>query len=1108
MRYHQVRANSDGIFFVNNFKLNAGDSFYATIRIYNKAGLHSEVSSDRVVVSQTPYLEVRDGTGEDIDFQAMLNLIEGSWKYSDACPIYEAKWKIESLAGETLLDFKPIPNAGQVFYNDEVQLENGMKYIVTVQTIDFLGRVKTARSDGVTVRIQPPFPGLVRDGINKDLTYQVSTNELSANWDNFGDKSSDPTQSIHHYEVAIGNDRRYEKTRSNVHYFVDVGLNNSYTFSHLNLTSKLVRYYVTVRAYSMAGGFTEGYSNGIRVGFNLDITPGSISVNKYQSSVDSMAISWNSFESDIDIIDYKVAISSHEDIITNDTVVCNIITANKTMYDVSLLHSVGLDEYSKLLGLTLYHNSKYYVTVLAEDEAGMCTGITSDWVLVDTTPPEFGKLYINDIESSTVIYVKKPSEMQIKWENVHDNESGIKNVYIKLYECSSCLSIAFTIENCFLIDENDVIDDTKTAFYEVQMNANNAYYVTVEVTNEANQVTLVHSFPILVDITQPLIGEVKITDIWNDVKTFQHSTDKLSGMLPIALTEMDYLCPSQKLYFPVHRENRMQQIMHEFKDEYLVVNSTGAYLGIGYNTDLSAITKSGVISESMNLQNGNYSFHVRAAKGFRTITTVAIVTDQTVIPFVIENKPEEVEFDYNKFENVTGLEAGNSTFNATMNITTTTTVPNISSKPNNVTNSSTSDLEYQEYGIGIHFLGYKLGNNKFYYHVFWAKSKYTSSLRWFKTDTDLNSKQSFIINVVKKFEYLDDTVDVTLIVAGEEVVSISGFKFAGAVKLAALTWAEDNYKPPLDDIYKPFYAEAELSSLYVPDVQDKPCRHGRGFYDGESGIKELWVGASDNNLSPGNIRAMELYKTFCFPCIKPCDMLCNESCTEDNLLDGFNMVSIDVTNLHLKSSENSPECANITSDKKCNSTAYYLNAKLVNFAGEETIVFSNGIQIDTSPPYCNNVTCTDPENSEDQPTEFTGSSSTIGAYWDCADQTSQIVKYNVQIINKESGAIIMDYVDVGLKTKAKFNLQNDTFEHKKLYEVRVSALNSAGLASISACSVQVILFPPDVSNIISGPLFANRTNIADDEEPYWTESQSQIGIQWQGGTPDIEFYGM
>ncbi|KAH3747114.1 hypothetical protein DPMN_181536 [Dreissena polymorpha] len=1078
------------------------------MRITNKAGLRSEISSSSVVISQTPYLEVIDGTGEyDIDFQSMPNLIQGSWKYSDACPIVEAKWKIESLSGNTLFEFQHVPNAGKVFYNDEVLLENGIKFTVTVQTMDFLGRVKIARSDGVTIRIQPPFPGLVRDGTDKDLNYQYSTTELSANWDDFGDRSSDPTQTIHHYEVAIGNDRRYEKTRTNIHYFVNVGVKTTYAFLHLNLTSKLVRYYITVRAYNTAGGFTEGYSNGIRVGFNDEIMPGSISVKKYQSSTDSMAISWSKFQSDIDIIDYKIAISSHQDTIANDTVICNVITRNTTMYDVAPFHSVGIDELSDLQGLSLVHNIKYYVTVVAEDEAGMCTGVTSDWVLVDTSPPVFGKLYIDDIESSTVIYVQKSSEMKIEWTNVHDNESGINKVLVKLFECSYCMSTAVTSENCYLIDENSVKNDTKTAFYELQTNPDKVYYVTVDVMNEANQVTFVQSLPILLDQTPPLVGDFKITDDWHDVETFQHSTDKLSGMLPIALSEVEYLCPSQKLYFPLISDIRMENVMDKFDKEFLVVNNTGAYLGIGYNSDLTCITKSGVISESTELQSGNYSFNVRAATGDRTITTLAIITDQIIIPFVINDQPKEKDFDYSLFENVTALGAENSSLDDNINITTTTTGPNLSSKLNNATNGSKSDFENEEYGIGIHILGYKLGNNTFYHHALWARNKYMSSLMWFQSDKSINAEHRYIFKVSKKSEYIDDTIDVTLIVGEVEMASISGFKFAGTVKLAALTWNEDNYQPPLDDIYNPFYSEAVLSSIYIPDMQDKLCRHGRGFYDGESGIKELWIGASDNNVLAGNIRAFELYQTFCFPCIKPCNILCKETCNAERLNDGFNMINFNVTNIHLESSENTPECANVTSDKRCNSTAYYLNAKLVNFAGVETVVFSNGIQIDTSPPYCEYAKCTSPEYSEDEPTNFTGSSTTIGAYWNCTENTSQIVKYNVHITNKESGKPVMDYVDVGLKTKATFKLGNGTFEHEKHYEVRVSSLNSAGLTTTISCLVQVILFPPDVTKVISGPLYSNRSNGADDEEPYWTESQSLIGIQWQGGTPDIEFYG-
>ena len=70
------------------------------------------------------------------------------------------------------------------------------------------------------------------------------------------------------YEVALGTDLTEEETRTNIHGFVDVGLATTYTFHDLNLTAVTTTYYVTVRAYSAAGSFSEGSSDGIKAGFS------------------------------------------------------------------------------------------------------------------------------------------------------------------------------------------------------------------------------------------------------------------------------------------------------------------------------------------------------------------------------------------------------------------------------------------------------------------------------------------------------------------------------------------------------------------------------------------------------------------------------------------------------------------------------------------------------------------------------------------------------------------------------------------------------------------------------------------------------------------------
>lgn len=1109
VNYVPVTQNSKNIFFIDGLSLQVGVMFYATVRIYNKAGLKTDVTSESVVISQAPYLEVIDGDGEeDVDYQSAPNIIQGRWRYSDLCPIKEASWSIEDLTGKVLFDFHPIPNAARIIYNDEVALENGMKYIITVKTVDFLDRIKIARSDGVSVRIQPPFPGRVRDGENEDQNYQFSTTDLSANWDSFGDNSKDPTQSIHHYEVAIGNDRRYQKTRSNVHYFVNVGLNNSYTFKNLNLTSKLVRYYITVRSYSMAGGYTEGYSNGIRVGFDDDIVAGTLNLNKYQSLTNTISVSWSGFRSDIAIIDYKVAISS-DNVITNDTLKCVDFLRNASLYDVSKLHSVGLNEYVQIDGLDLKHGHFYFITVVAEDEAGMCTGVTSEPILVDTTAPEIGDLLINNILSKSVMYATDNKEIHIGWKNFVDSESGVIQTVIRLYECSSCLKAQNDVakDKCYSIAENIMKDDTGTSFYELQLDATKAYYVTIDVMNGARKVAHAQSATILLDVTEPYVGRVKIAKDWFSSSTYQKSITDIDGLLAIADTFADYICPTQLTYFPTTGSTSWRQLTEEFSNDFVTINKSGACLGIGFNSDLTDIIKSSINSERLKLEKGNYSFSVTVAKGLKVITSVSMLTHPSVIPFTIDNKPIEEIFDYSRFENITGLAApGNESH--VMN----TTEEAVKKKPGsfvstNGTAGSPTYIDKEEYGFGIHFLGYRIYNNTKWHHVFWARNKFTNIERWFQLGFDPTvGIHKYTVLVEKKSEYLETTVDLTLIIDEQELVSISGFKFPGDTKIAAFTWTEENYKPPIDDIYRPFYSDAVVHQIDIPDNSDTLCRHGRGFYDGESGIKELWLGVSDNNIEFGNIAPFKLFKSFCYPCRQPCMDLCKEPCSDQTLTDRFTLVPLNVKDLNLGAGDLNDICHNVTSEVKCNSTAYYLNVKVINYAGKESLAYSNPILIDVTPPECEYVKCLDPEYSEDEPTIHVGSSSQIGAYWNCTEAESQIEYYLVRVVS-ENGFVIMNSTNVGRISKVKFSLKNGSLEDGKDYRVEVETINTAGLSYAKSCSVHVSLYPPDNTATLTAPLYIDEVaSQSEDGTTYWTSSQTSVGITWDGGSNETEFY--
>ena len=288
---------------------------------------------------------------------------------TQGCPTTYGIW-----TGYDLLD-KKVTDAAEFYHNqfanDELQLINMRTYYVEVEVQDAINRTFRARSNGVTIRIDPPAPGAVRDGPyhGEDRSYQQSTEELSANWDDFG--SDEPGLRITRYEVAIGDHPAYATSRSNVHYYVDVGLGNNYTFIDLRLIPKEVVYYVTVRGFSESGAFVDSTSNGIRAGYRAGMLAGEVERNPYSNSSTTLSASWSGFLSAVDIENYHWGISSSPLTDPNVTLLCTSFLKDiKSHFDVMRLTNVRGNTYAERRLLDLKHNTEYFVTVIAEDQAG------------------------------------------------------------------------------------------------------------------------------------------------------------------------------------------------------------------------------------------------------------------------------------------------------------------------------------------------------------------------------------------------------------------------------------------------------------------------------------------------------------------------------------------------------------------------------------------------------------------------------------------------------------------------------------------------------------------------------------------------------------------
>ena len=1108
--YATANLQRNNIIFIDDIEIQTGKVFYGTVRVYNKAGLYTEMSSNPVVVSQSPVLKIIDGDlDEDIDFQSDPNIIQGHWEYSDDCPVIEAKWKVHDLIDNVIRDYEIIPDAASAFFDDEVDLAVGVKYFVTVMIIDALNRTKISQSDGVSIRIQPPLIGSVRDGLGEDINFQRSISELSANWEAFGDISGDPTQAVQYYEVAISNDPRYSSTLSNIHYFVNVGMNTSYTFTNLNLTAKNVTYYIIVRCYSIAGGISESYSNGIRVGYSDIIIPGTIESRPFQFSTDTIPLSWSGFYSDFGITGYFVGISSHLNV-TNSSLQCDFFKSDKSVFDVKVLEDAALNTYSLLQNLNLSHGVSYFPVVIADDAAGACSAVVGQPIKVDNTAPTVGSIYINDLKADQLVFAKDKSEIHVRWSSFKDIESGIATIKTTLLDCSACDSNLSEI--CFTIEESQYENDTNSNFYGLNLLPKTNYRVRLTVINNAGLSTTKQSHTILLDESSPNTGDVKITDNWKISKDFQSDNSTINGKMAIALSEQAYICSNQINYFPSSNLNNWDLFDDTFSDEFITIGPSGAILGMGYRQDLSTVIKSGITSPLLGLENGNFSFTLQAASGVNAVTTVSLSSSKRVIPFLLNDKPEDTVFTDTDFNNSTTtstvLNSSPNTKSNTSSETTSTTGPPITDTLMSNTSSETNTyLMENEFGVGFHILGYEIADNIQYYGLMWAKNEFANVERWFGLNFDPTKTQHmFSISVHQHISYEEEMTDISLFADDKEVVIINNLQIGKQIQMSILTWNENGYKAPIDDVYDPYYAEAFLKSIDIPSGNKTECLNGRPFFDGESGIKEVWTGVSDSKTVFDNISPFQLLYRFCPPCFQICNSSCSEEqCTYQNIEEEYMILDIYATNLQLRENILDKKCFNVSHEDSCNSSSYYLTTKVVNFAGQTTFAHSNGIQLDMTPPTCEYVKCLDPDNSADEPTEYLGSNSTIGAYWNCSEDLGIISYFEVSVASVDGQEIILNATNIGMVRRITLDVGKNVFTDKQSYALQITAMNNAGLSQSYSCSVEVALSPPNVSTTFTQPLYAPLSPVG--EDLVVSNSSDEIGMSWEKGSDQIEFYG-
>lgn len=242
----------------------------------------------------------------------------------------------------------------------------------------------------------------------------------------------------------------------------------------------------------------------------------------------------------------------------------------------------------------------------------------------------------------------------------------------------------------------------------------------------------------------------------------------------------------------------------------------------------------------------------------------------------------------------------------------------------------------------------------------------------------------------------------------------------------------------------------------------------------------------------------------CTPCMFNCYFSCDANCSfDDNKVNEFEMLQINIQNLNLMPTVLSNDGLNSTMQTEILSILqYYVNVKMINFAGQSVTSSTNPVIIDITPPVCEYIQCLDPVfTGMETPTQTLGSNKTIGAYWSCIDNISGIkniyVKVGTEKDNKGSKKDDNKYEqkEIGHVSKVRIDLDDNIyFDDRTTYFVNILVYNGAGLSAVYSCNVSTILSPPDVSTtdsqIMHSLEFDNQTGVV------FMGSLDRFGVKW------------
>ncbi|XP_013386063.1 uncharacterized protein LOC106155675 [Lingula anatina] len=491
VRYTEVQTSTHVI--VNNISLVNGMVHYFTIKGTDYVGLSSFATSKGIMVDATPpdCGTVLVGSPHRHFALTGSSSLQVHWNgiKDDESGVSRTELAIGS--GPHQQDIMALTSYhSTTAFLEDLPLLDGHTYYVQVQVTNGANVHKTCHAPPFLYDSTPPAAGFVRDGLREDIDYQDRLDSVSVNWGGF----IDPHSGVQSYKLAV-HEEDQDPAFANIGNRTEVRMQN-----HLKPG---VKYIATVEACNNVGLCSRATSDGVIADATAPIagivkTGFEGSHAHYVAEKSSVSVRWFGFH------DAESGIKRYSWCLGTEPYICDIKNMTNVYSSSSVIGT----------GLQLPEATRLYATVLAENSAGLTVNQSSQFVIIDVTPP---KVVISPTIDLQDIQVSRrndtqfdPSQLRCTWKFTDDNSPVISHlVKINTHHDGAVPIPPVELGDVDFVQLNLPRNQT--------LSDGDTYTVSVTACNAAGLCTSSTSEPVLVDSSPPHIGGFKEPLIWTIV---------------------------------------------------------------------------------------------------------------------------------------------------------------------------------------------------------------------------------------------------------------------------------------------------------------------------------------------------------------------------------------------------------------------------------------------------------------------------------------------------------------------------------------------------------------------------------------------------------------